>query len=144
MKKCVICDKFLTGNQRKFCSNACKQSEHWYKIKNQRNTYHNQTIRAYKRKLDLIKLSGGECQECGYKKNLSALQFHHRDCNTKNFPLDARTIANKDWNLILIEHNKCDLLCSNCHFEHHNPEMEWQNVEKIIGPLAQLVRAADS
>lgn len=28
MKRCVVCDKKLTGKQRRFCSNNCKQ-KHW-------------------------------------------------------------------------------------------------------------------
>lgn len=132
MKKCVICENDLTGNQRKFCSNKCKQSEHWYKMKEQRNTYHNQTVRAYKRKMELVTLSGGACSKCGYNKNLAVLQFHHRDASLKEFSLDARTLSNKKWDLILVEYNKCDLLCSNCHIEHHNPEMEIDNVKNII------------
>ena len=133
MKKCVICENGLSGNQRKFCSNKCKQSDHWYKVKNQRNTYHNQTIRAYERKLELVELSGGECKKCGYNKNLSVLQFHHRDANEKSFSLSSRKLANTKWEIILEEHNKCDLLCSNCHHEHHNPEMEIENVRLILG-----------
>lgn len=139
-RKCEECSNDLNGLQRKFCSNACKQKNHWHRVKEQQNTYHSQTIRAYNRKLKLIELSGGECQECGYKKNIAVLQFHHRDSKDKSFSLDARNLSNRNWEIILKEHKKCDLLCANCHHEHHNPEMDIDNVKMIVenhnGPIA--------
>jgi hypothetical protein len=132
MKICTECDNELTGNQSKYCSNACKQRAHWKKIGEQRNTYHAQTIRAYKRKIELIDLSGGKCQKCGYDKNISALQFHHRDVSKKSFSLDGRKLSNTKMELLLLEHAKCDLLCANCHSEHHNPEMFIDNIRKLI------------
>lgn len=132
IKKCVECFTELNGLKKKFCSNACKQKHHWHQVKEQQNTYHSQTMRSYVRKLALIEMSGGGCKECDYKKNIAALQFHHRDSNEKKFPLDARHLSNKKWELILEEHKKCDLLCGNCHSEHHHPEMEIENVRLIV------------
>ena len=132
MKKCVSCDEKLTGIQRKYCSNKCKQKHHWHQVKEQQNTYHSQTMRAYKRKLSLIEMSGGGCKNCGYNKNIAALHFHHRDADTKKFPLDVRQLSNKNWESILKEYKKCDLLCANCHSEHHSPEMELENVKSIV------------
>jgi hypothetical protein len=60
---------------------------------------------------------------CGYARNLSALEFHHRNPRDKLFQLDARTLANRKWANIAAEASKCDLLCSNCHAETHHPEM---------------------
>jgi hypothetical protein len=131
-KKCVICDTSLNGKQKKYCSNACKQKHHWVRIKEQSNTYHSQTIRAYKRKMILIEMSGGCCNKCSYKKNISALQFHHRNPSEKEFQLELRQLSNRNWDTILKEHAKCDLLCGNCHSEHHNPEMDYENIKLII------------
>ena len=132
MKICVICQTILEGNQQKYCSNKCKQKAHWNKVKKQNNTYHSQTIRSYVRKLELIEMSGGKCMECGYNKNIAALHLHHRDVNEKEFPLDARSLSNRSWDRLLVEYNKCDLLCGNCHSEHHNPEMDIDNVRIIV------------
>ena len=77
-------------------------------------------------------MSGGSCKECGYNKNLAALQFHHRDASDKLFPLDGRNLSNRNWKVILLEHAKCNLLCGNCHSELHNPEMELNNVKLIV------------
>lgn len=132
MKTCVVCESPLQGSQVKFCSSNCKQKNHWDRISEQQNTYHSQTIRSYKRKMELIELSGGGCQRCGYNKNIAALHFHHRDANEKLFPLDARKLSNTKWDIILFEHSKCDLLCGNCHSEEHHPEMLLENVKKIL------------
>ena len=129
---CIECSGELNGLKRKFCSNACKQKNHWHKVKEQQNTYHSQTIRAYKRKLKLIEMSGGKCIKCGYNKNIAVLQFHHINSNEKSFPLDARNLSNRKMENLIEEHKKCDLVCANCHHEHHHPEMEIENVKNII------------
>lgn len=130
--KCKECDNKLSGNQKMYCSNACKQRGHWNREKGKDNTYHRQTLRAYERKLMLIDKSGGKCKECGYNKNMSALQFHHIDSNMKSFSLDARTLSNRNLDVILEEYSKCELLCSNCHSEHHNPETELIKIRLLL------------
>jgi len=115
-----------------YCSNKCKQKHHYDRVKEQTNTYHSQTIRSYKRKLYLIEMLGGSCRNCGYDKNLSALEFHHRDPNGKDSQLDMRTLSNRSMEFIMKEVEKCDLLCSNCHREVHNPETEVLKLKEII------------
>jgi hypothetical protein len=65
-------------------------------------------------------LKGGKCQVCGYCKCLQALEFHHRDSLTKKFKLSGINLTKYTWAEILIEVEKCDLLCSNCHAEREN------------------------
>lgn len=144
MKKCIVCEENLQGNQQKYCSNACKQKSHWHSKKEQPNTYHSQTIRALKRKLMFIEELGGGCIKCGYSKNIAALEFHHRDANEKEFQLDIRKLSNTSKDKLKVELAKCDLLCSNCHKEEHYTEMEIENVRSIIEPVAKLVKAPDS
>lgn len=131
MKKCLECENLLKGQQNKFCSNACKQRNHWKRVKTQPNTYHSQTLRGYRRKMILIEYFGGCCQNCGYDKNLAALEFHH--LYNKSFQLDLRTLSNNSLEVLFEESKKCKLLCSNCHKELHNPEMLKENISKIIG-----------
>lgn len=116
--KCVICDKDLVWNQRKYCCNNCKAK--WHYRSSNRNTYYYQTKRAKERKLMFIEQLWWCCQKCWYKKNSAALEFHHtRD---KEFKLCSRKIANTKMETLREELAKCELLCSNCHREHHNPE----------------------
>ncbi len=129
---CVVCEEPLNGQKRKFCSNNCKQKNHYHTVKAQTNTYHSQTMRFLKRKIELIEMLGGSCAECGYNDNLSALHFHHKEAHKKEFKLGARTLSNRSWEAILKEVKKCELLCANCHSEEHNPELNLENVKRII------------
>lgn len=122
MKKCIICNTELTKTQVKYCSNSCKAKAHYNKhVKDNSNTTYSQYKRADIRKKEFINLKGGCCSKCGYNKNYSALHFHHlRD---KLFNLDSRNIGNKSMESLLLELDKCILLCANCHAEEHNPEL---------------------
>lgn len=67
-------------------------------------------------------MMGGSCYICGYKKNFSALIFHHCDPKKKKFKLDIRSLSNRKISRISDELKKCVLLCHNCHAEVHNPQ----------------------
>ena len=82
--------------------------------------------RAKNRKDKLVELSGGKCKECGYYKCSRAMTFHHRDPSQKRFPLDKRTLQSKNWDDILEEVKKCDLLCIRCHMETEDKISESQ------------------
>ena len=102
-------------------------------MKEQRNTYEYQVMRALKRKFHLISLRGGKCQICGYDKNLSAFDFHHKNPETKKFQLDQRSLSNSSMKSILEEFENCEVLCSNCHREYHSPDLTIENIkEKIL------------
>lgn len=91
-----------------------------------------QTQRGWSRKQYLIKLKGGCCEKCGYNKCSRCLEFHHRNPETKELALDLRTIGNRKWSVVLNEFNKCDLLCANCHREHHDDETDKKYIEYIM------------
>lgn len=100
-----------------YCSRQCAA-----KITNNKHqNYLSQQDRSKQRKKALVEMKGGCCMMCGYNKNYAALCFHHRDPNEKEFRLDARSLSNRNWDAILAEAEKCDLLCHNCHNEHHHP-----------------------
>jgi hypothetical protein len=132
LKNCEVCDTPISGQKVKYCSNKCKQKAHWYRVKEQTNTYHSQTKRALKRKLELINLRGGGCEKCGYNKNITALEFHHIDPNSKDGVLTVRQLGNMNMNWIMNEFSKTKVLCANCHREEHNPDMTFDDVNKII------------
>jgi len=71
----------------------------------------------YKKILEQLKTNG--CSICGYKKCSQCLEFHHVNPKNKKFQINAIGIARDD-KKIVIELNKCILLCSNCH-----QEIEW-------------------
>lgn len=117
MLNCVICGKPLCGRQRAFCSRHCKNRHTNY----HHQSYDKQLARGRISKTRLVLKLGGRCVICGYARNLAALEFHHREPGLKTFQMDSRTLANRTWRDIEMEANKCLLLCSNCHAEHHNP-----------------------
>lgn len=122
-KFCMTCNKELLGRQNKTCSNKCKCALTYALDKTTQNkkSYKKQQDRAKIRKHELINMKGSKCEICSYNKNTSALVFHHIDPHTKEFTLDSRSLSNRTYDSILIEAEKCQLLCSNCHAEIHNP-----------------------
>lgn len=79
-------------------------------------------------KLDMIQLLGGKCSHCGYSRYMSALEFHHKDPETKLYLVSGLisrytiTPTDKVYTLLINEVNKCLLLCSNCHAAKHAGE----------------------
>jgi hypothetical protein len=115
---CRSCGATIGGLRRLFCSIKCKQAD----INHRLQSYSMQQQRGRERKLHLIRLLGGACQRCGYRRNHAAIAFHHRSPESKSFQLDLRHLSNRTWQRVLDEVAKCDLLCSNCHLEVHNPD----------------------
>ena len=113
--ECEVCGTLLTGNQTKFCSKKCNQSTVNWKTQN----YECQKARGTEKRNYLLKLKGGECSRCGYKKCSSALVFHHLNPPIKDFQLDIRHCANNSLKKLMAEAEKCILLCANCHCEEH-------------------------
>ena len=68
------------------------------------------------KKLKYVKLLGGCCSKpgCGYHKNLAALDFHHPNGNDHEC---------ENWRSPKFKIEECVLLCSNCHREEHNPDL---------------------
>lgn len=103
------------------------------------NSYEYQKLRGLKRKLYLINLRGGGCERCGYNKNISSLEFHHKNPNDKESQLDMRKLSNSTMKYILGEFDKCLLLCSNCHKEEHYPDLLMTNVVDLVKTLDEKI-----
>ena len=123
---CEICGTLLQGRQTRFCGRSCKNRHLNY----HHQSYVSQRARAARSKERLVRMMGGCCSRCGYARNLAALEFHHVDPTAKSFSLDARTLANRSWELVSREATKCQLVCSNCHAEIHNPSSGWEMAQK--------------
>jgi hypothetical protein len=91
-------------------------------------SYNAQQLRGRKRKIALVGMNGGCCSRCGYSSNYAALEFHHAAPTDKTFNLDLRSLSNRAWDVIVAEAEKCELVCSNCHKEIHNPESLMQRM----------------
>ena len=123
----------------KQCCQTCKESKSinkFYKRANKKPEIHCRSCRnksrdenhRYWKQQFIYKLSKHleiECVKCGYNKNFGALDFHH--IRNKNFKIsrELRNLSKKNFSdgrvdkiiyEILIE---CEILCANCHREHH-------------------------
>ncbi len=121
LSNCTVCGTPLRGRQTKFCSPACKNKD--------LQSYEAQKRRGLARKLEILQAAGGHCSVCGYDKNLAALVFHHVDSKEKDFKLDMRSLSNRKLEPVLVEIEKCILVCANCHAELHNPNL---NLDQLL------------
>lgn len=60
------------------------------------------------------------CNRCGESRTY-LLDFHHKDPRTKEGSV-SKLISSASKKRILDEIGKCEVLCSNCHREHHHFE----------------------
>lgn len=97
---------YLRSGRKNKCSSYCKKCT---------QQVNNKRINDNKKKA--VEYKGGECQKCGYKKYLGALDFHHIDPSKKDF--EIRTLRAYSWQNLKKELDKCILLCANCHRELH-------------------------
>ena len=86
-----------------------------------RRDYLIKAVSAKRKKLrdQAIAYKGGKCEKCGYNKCHQALEFHHKDSQTKDFGISAKGYT-RSWNKIKEELDKCIMVCANCHREIHN------------------------
>jgi len=145
IRYCEYCKKELktkTGKKiqrrKRFCSQKCHDkvkyqyaSETQKKFKEEYglNKY---TLRGLQKKLELIELFGGKCEKCGYNKNISAFDFHHKNPYEKNFEVKIQNLKSKSDDDILEEALKCMLLCANCHRELHSPYTDIIHVKRVL------------
>ncbi len=71
------------------------------------------------------------CQRCGYNKYEGSLNFHHRD--NKEFGLSEYVTKNKPKEIediqtyVLMELDKCEVICRNCHVVEHIDNIRLQD-----------------
>jgi len=99
-KFCTLCGKEILNNvhNRSKCSGCVTR------------------IRRYRMKKRAVEYLGCYCKKCGWTGNIAAFEFHHID-GDKNFGIG--NASNKSWEIIKLELDKCELLCSNCHRIEH-------------------------
>lgn len=68
-------------------------------------------------KLAAIAYKGNKCVKCGIQGHPAIYSFHHRNPIYKDF--DLSDAADRSWDIVKVELDKCDLLCDNCHNIEH-------------------------
>ncbi len=132
---CSLCikqarsQKSINGQEFKTCK-ICKENKHYtlfYGNKDKSFPYckscESSRVKIQQRdfKQKCISYKGGKCQNCGYNKCNAALEFHHLEPEHKDFSISHFNKRSWDLNkeLVMIELDKCILLCANCHREIH-------------------------
>ena len=104
VKECAICHKtFINPTRKEFNGLVCKNCSRNYQ--------------TYYKKTKAIEYLGGKCEICGYDKNISALDFHHKNPEEKE--ISVSLLYQYSWERMKEELDKCQLLCANCHRELH-------------------------
>ena len=116
----ILNERVSKGRLKKWCSESCRAKWRYENdpVIKDRNTYTEQKARGYSNKWKALQYKGSKCQTCGESRP-ATLCFHHRDPSEKSFNLDGRTFANRKWDSVKEEVDKCDLLCHNCHHMLH-------------------------
>ena len=68
------------------------------------------------KKKKAVEYLGGKCKHCGID-NIIVLEFHH--LNKLKKEATWNTIKRWKWERLIIELNKCIILCANCHKIEH-------------------------
>jgi len=127
IKKYNLKTEYSKNNEDLFHCRRCKDKLdqcNTYKYKQKRilckKCIAEQKYHEFKKfKEECVKYKGGKCEECGYHKSLSALEFHHKDPSEKDFEISKNKSSKFPNERVIIELEKCELLCSNCHIEKH-------------------------
>lgn len=84
-----------------------------------RNTAARQEL--YKQVLDYLRAHPCPCGE----HDPAVLEFHHRDPEDKEATVSSMLRNMRSWSRILVEVEKCDVLCANCHKRKTAAQFGW-------------------
>lgn len=112
---------YVNGHNGRKYDNSTQYKREWnYRHREQRNAYRYRRI--YEIRVAMLEKLGNACSNCGLKhdgQNTPVFDFHHRDPTTKLFNINQNHLNRYSKARVLIEVEKCELLCSNCHRLHH-------------------------
>ena len=127
-------EKHLQQKREEYKRNSkkYKESSKKWRLRNPDKTYEYEKKRWYEEQKILknyfkIK-AGGKCSICGYSKNLSVLEWHHKNEKEKDFVIGKKRITFRNYSMFQKEIGKCILLCCNCHKEKHFPPPEFKSL----------------
>ena len=146
-KQCVkctkdkdVCEFFFRNKEKNILHSQCKecygnsrkQKEHYqkYKTEYQERTNKRKVVKSVENRENLIEyFKTHPCINCN-EHNPIVLDFDHRDEKEKKYGI-SKMIYDYNWETILEEINKCDVLCANCHRIKTSKQFGWW-YEKVI------------
>ena len=102
--RCKVCMKVAYNLSRN------KKKDHYNAVKRNRQ-------RSIKKMFDDWKSENG-CQHCS-EDDPCCLDLHHTDPSTKEDAVGNLIARSNGWESIMVEANKCVVLCRNCHAKTH-------------------------
>ncbi len=144
MKECTICkstkpttDFFYRNKRTQKLHSQCKQcyvekrkkiwKDHYHKYG---SNYRENAVARNKRLKDKLRqrmleyLSDKSCFVCG-NSDRRVLEFDHLDPTLKSFGISNAITSIMKWERILVEIEKCQILCANCHKIKTAKERSW-------------------
>jgi hypothetical protein len=116
----------IMKNEVKKCELLCRNCHF--------KTHSSSTKRNVKLKLKLLNIKGiYKCEKCGCSsEDPGVLTFHH--LKDKKFNINTIRIRYADisWEDIILEIDKCKILCHNCHIEEHTNIDKFYKLEREI------------
>lgn len=73
----------------------------------------NQALYARRRAI-IEEAKSSPCLDCGIKYPPYVMDFDHRPSETKSFTISENILSKSD-DLLILEIQKCDVVCANCH-----------------------------
>lgn len=114
-------DKGIYNKECKACKSEYNKIHY---IRNKQKYLKKQKVNNKKYRIDFLNFKKTlKCSKCGDDRYY-VLDFHHRDRSKKDF--NVSRMGDRSLKRIMIEVNKCDILCANCHRELHHLE---RNIE---------------
>jgi hypothetical protein len=110
MKTCVKCNE--SKSESEFYLKRGKPNSWCKKCTNSSSAIRISEWRK-RTKQKLLDHFGGMCKDCNESYPPFMMDFDHRDSAEKEFAISQSSVAN--WEKILGEAAKCDLVCANCH-----------------------------
>lgn len=112
VRYCPGCMEMRGSGEFYLCRNGLGRNKYCKPCANRQTV-----LRQHRLKQAAVDYKGGCCGNCGYRRYIGSLEFHHLDPLQKDFNLAAAHCTN--FEKIQGELDKCVLLCANCHREEH-------------------------
>jgi hypothetical protein len=114
-KKKEYASRWYQKNREKVKEDSARNYE-----KNKAKRMRRSTELKQENKLKIIAHMGGKCRDCKGTFLPGVYDLHHIDPKTKD--KDMHSITSFGWERMLVEAEKCVLLCANCHRTRHIKE----------------------
>lgn len=118
-----------TRIRHSYCRDCGKELTRSHYRRNKR-AYLDRNTRTYARHRELVRSAKSRpCADCGIQYPYYVMDFDHREGAGKSFILsEAQRATSKS---LLLEINKCDVVCANCHRERTHRRMMSKRSDKL-------------